>query len=168
MAPASYNDPQPGEDVVHGEVAFEGAVQREMHDAHEVAHREQAGDRQEGGRQPHPRARQPPGWSVHKHLGNNGRLGRFPSLWRRSVSSMSRRNTSKNMEVGNGLSWRGSRGSTAVLVVDPSRPGTEEGGARSGVERLDREGVVSASWRGDPCLRHSTNERAILVGGGTD
>src|SRR5712691_217454 len=86
----------------------------------------------------------------------------------RLVSSMSRRNTSKNMEVGNGLSWRGSRGSTAVLVVDPSRPGTEEGGARSGVERLDREGVVSASWRGDPCLCHSTNERAILVGGGTD
>src|SRR2546426_12034862 len=81
---------------------------------------------------------------------------------------MSRRNTSKYMEVSNGLSGRGACGSTAVLVVDPSRPGTEEGGARAGVERLDREGVVSASWRGDPCLRHSTNERSLLVGGGTD
>jgi len=57
---------------------------------------------------------------------------------------MSGRNTSKNIEVANGRSWRGSRGSTAVLVVDPSRPGTAEGGASAGVDN-GRECSAAAS-----------------------
>jgi hypothetical protein len=49
--------------------------------------------------------------------------------------------------VANGRSWRGSRGSTAVLVVDPSRPGTAEGGASAGVDN-GREFIAASvvSW----------------------